>query len=414
MKIIIDPGHGGKESGAVAYGMMEKDLNLTIARILADRLEQSGISVDRSIIADVYHDSTTLSNLIVNSGATLCISCHNNSYNGSARGMEVIHSIHSNGALAKNIIAEVAKTGFPVRRAYSKKNDATGNDYYFVIRLTYPKVETIIVEFGFMDNLEDFKLLTNSEWQNKLTAAVAQAVKSYIPAETPSRTQILGNSILTSQQLKKALKDINPLAQESIADIYYALAPIYGVKSDLAFLQSMNETNWLKFTGVVKASQNNFAGLGATSSSNPGLSFPTVEAGVEAHIQHLYAYSSTSPIPAGRTLYDARFGLVTRGSAVYWEDLNGKWAVPGFGYGESILALQKMVYEKYPSGSSEEPQDPDPPVETPVHWAKECNDELMAAGLLYDDHTKTLDSYATEGMLICLVNRLRKEFLKNG
>lgn len=42
------------------------------------------------------------------------------------------------------------------------------------------------------------------------------------------------------------------------------------------------------------------------------------------------------------------------------------------------------------------------------HWAKQDNDELLSAGILKSDHTETLDSTATEGLVISLVNRLRK------
>lgn len=45
----------------------------------------------------------------------------------------------------------------------------------------------------------------------------------------------------------------------------------YGVKADLAFLQAMHETNWLKFTGAVKPGQNNFAGLGTAGGGNTSI-----------------------------------------------------------------------------------------------------------------------------------------------
>lgn len=417
MKIIIDSGHGGHDPGAVAFGKSEKDLNLVFAKLLASKLEQQNLNVDKSLIIDKYHSPEELTGLIKQSGASLCISCHNNAYNGAVRGFEIIHSIHTEGDLAQSILDEVKKTGFPVRKAYSRKSTSTANsgqDYYYIIRLTYPQVETLIIEFGFMDNTEDFKMLTDPAWQDKLTNAAATAIRKYYPAETDIKTQINGKSILTPSQLKKALKDANPDANSAIADTYYTIAQIYGIKADLAFLQSMHETNWLKFTGAVKKEQNNFAGLGAANGKS-GESFPSVEAGVEAHIQHLYAYSTLEALPAGRTLYDTRFHLVKRGSAPNWEDLNGKWAVPGVGYGEQIVELQKTIFNKYPPEAEEPPssggESPEP---SPVHWAKPCNDELMEAGLLYNDHSNTLDQPASEGMVICLINRLRKEFLKNG
>ncbi|SHJ66830.1 Mannosyl-glycoprotein endo-beta-N-acetylglucosaminidase [Geosporobacter subterraneus DSM 17957] len=412
MKIIIDSGHGGKDSGASGFGVKEKDLNLVYARLLAVKLENYNIEVDRSLINDHYYSPDELTDKIKKSGADICISCHNNAANGAARGFEVIHSIHSQGTLAKLTAEEVRKTGFPVRRVFSRESTApsrVGQDYYYIIRGTYPTVETIIVEFGFMDNGEDFKLLTDPAWQDRLTAAVAAGIDKYINSSIALKTRIQGNSILLPEQLKAALKAVNSAANTSIVDTYYRIAPVYGIKADLAFLQAVHETNWLRFTGVVKPEQNNFAGLGATGPSNPGLFFPTAEAGVEAHIQHLYAYAATTSIPEGRTLYDKRFHLVRRGSVTYWEDLNGKWAVPGIGYGERIVELQRTVAERYPL--PDKPVTPEIP-STP-HWAKVCHDELRKAGLLLNDHIDTIDQPATKGVVFCLVNNLRKELIKN-
>lgn len=415
MRVIIDPGHGGSDTGAVAFGTSEKTLNLLLAEKLATKLEALQMTVDRSLINDYTYSSTELTNLIKESGAALCISCHCNAFNKTARGFEGIHSIHSDGKLVQYITDEIKKTGFSVRRVFSRPSTtSTNTDYYYVIRLTYPKVETVILEFGFMDNADDFALLTDPSWQDTLTQAAALGIQRYVPAQVNTKTEIQGGPILTHQQLRMALADVNNSFSPAIIDQYYDLAPLYQIKPDLAFLQAVHETNWFRFTGIVKKEQNNFAGLGATGKVQ-GVSFPTMEAGVEAHIQHLYAYSTNTSLPAGRTLYDTRFSLVSRGSACYWEDLNGKWAVPGIGYGEAIVGLQKMIANRYPAT----PPVKEATVATPSqpaapHWAKDCNDELLAAGLLYDDHSKTLDQPASEGMVICLINRLRKEFEKNG
>ncbi|MCX7745940.1 MAG: N-acetylmuramoyl-L-alanine amidase [Clostridia bacterium] len=409
MKVIIDSGHGGSESGAVAFGLKEKDLNLIFSRLLAQKLKQMAIDVDESLINNDYHTPKMLTDLIKKSGAKLCISCHNNAFNGKARGLEVIHSIHSKGILSNMILEEVKKTNFTVRRAFSRPSTSPsggGRDYYFIIRLTYPEVETIIVEFGFMDNMEDFKMLTDPAWQDRLTTAVAKGIKNYLFGIITDKTPIVGEALLTPYQLKKALKERNPQANPVIVDLYYRISKYYGIKADLAFLQSMHETNWLKYTGVVKPEQNNFAGLGATGGSNPGESFPSPETGIEAHIQHLFAYAAIQPVPPGRIVYDTRFNLVQRGIAPNWEDLNGKWAVPGVGYGDRIVSMRKNIMAVYPPGGPDDE-------ETKDHWGKACNDELMKAGLLYNDHSYKLSLNATEGMVICLVNRLRKHLTES-
>jgi hypothetical protein len=75
-----------------------------------------------------------------------------------------------------------------------------------------------------------------------------------------------------------------------------------GVRWDYAFFQMLIETNYLTFrrpNGVpagVPASDNNFAGLGATISGRPGEHFNDVKTGVLAHLQHVLMYSTT-PVP---------------------------------------------------------------------------------------------------------------------
>nr|WP_238378776.1 glucosaminidase domain-containing protein [Halalkalibacillus sediminis] len=141
--------------------------------------------------------------------------------------------------------------------------------------------------------------------------------------------------------MNQFVKSINPNAKE-LGAYYLKFGQYYGIRGDIAFAQAMHETNYLRFTGVVQPEQNNFSGLGATGSDNPGASFDTPEESALAHIQHLYAYASTEPLPDKYPLVDPRFNLVTRGSATTWQALNGKWAVPGENYGQSIL----QIYEK--------------------------------------------------------------------
>ena len=129
--------------------------------------------------------------------------------------------------------------------------------------------------------------------------------------------------------------------------IYYEEAVAEGIKAEVAFVQAMKETGWLQFTGVVKAEQYNFAGMGATGNSVSGESFKDVREGVRAQIQHLKAYGSTKSL--NQTCVDNRFKYVERGSAIYVEWLsipnNPKkkgWAAAK-GYGVDIVKMiQKL------------------------------------------------------------------------
>ncbi|WP_176555701.1 glucosaminidase domain-containing protein [Virgibacillus ndiopensis] len=154
----------------------------------------------------------------------------------------------------------------------------------------------------------------------------------------------MGPTFLSSEQMNQYVKEINPNALE-LGNDYVAFGEYYGVRGDIAFAQAMHETDFLRFTGVVQPNQNNFCGLGATGPDNPGASFETPREGIIAHIQHLFAYASTNPLPDEYPKIDPRFYLVSRGSATTWVGLNGKWAVPGDNYGQSILNLYERMLE---------------------------------------------------------------------
>lgn len=198
--IILDPGHGGTDSGAVSAGRkyLEKDLNLVMAGRIAAKLAGS-VKVKLTREGDTTLDPAPRAKLVRGSGAHLCLSLHHNAFNGLARGAEVIHSIKSDGKLAKMIYANLVAAGIPGRRVFGKESDVKpGKDYYFMIRDTAP-VETIIVEFGFVDNAEDLRLVTDPAMQDRMADAVARAVVEYLsPAATASVTLPVGGRVPTT------------------------------------------------------------------------------------------------------------------------------------------------------------------------------------------------------------------------
>lgn len=118
-----------------------------------------------------------------------------------------------------------------------------------------------------------------------------------------------------------------------------------------------------------------------------------------AHIQHLYAYCSTSAVPVGEKIVDPRFKLVTRGSATTWESLNGKWAVPGTNYGQDILAIYQKVVEFEVKGKDYD-----------GHWAEKEIDKVVAAGLMVGDEKGNFnpDEPLTRAELAVVVGHLLK------
>ncbi|SHJ01081.1 N-acetylmuramoyl-L-alanine amidase [Geosporobacter subterraneus DSM 17957] len=162
--LIIDPGHGGKDSGGGSNNhWKEKDFVLDISLYQFTRFQELNLPVTMTRSADIYLDARTRTKIVRESGAPYCISNHINA--GGGEGAETIYSLYSDGNLARGILEELRRAGQPVRRAFTRASDAvSGQDYYFMHRQT-GKVKTVIIEYGFADHPEEIKRLQRNWMQ---------------------------------------------------------------------------------------------------------------------------------------------------------------------------------------------------------------------------------------------------------
>lgn len=132
---------------------------------------------------------------------------------------------------------------------------------------------------------------------------------------------------------------------ETLARLFLDEGAIEGVTGDVAFMQSIVETGWFRFSGTVPAGFNNFAGIGATDTNPSPAMFSDAQTGVRAQIQHLRAYADATAVsctvpPLRLPCVDPRFHLVVpKGRAPTWNQMgNGNWATAST-YASSILRL---------------------------------------------------------------------------
>lgn len=149
--------------------------------------------------------------------------------------------------------------------------------------------------------------------------------------------KIIGKAEATAEQMAAYLLSVNPEPKINMPTIAFCRLFLYmgaleGVRGDALFAQSCKETGNFKFLGTVKPEQNNYAGLGTTDANTPGATFPDEATGILAQAQHAKAYATTDALNYERV--DPRYDLVVQigksGTAPEWEDLGGKWAVPGY------------------------------------------------------------------------------------
>jgi hypothetical protein len=179
-------------------------------------------------------------------------------------------------------------------------------------------------------------------WDNPNRSVV---FRSNIRPYNSQMDQIMGNGLTTEVQLIMFIKtqDSNMInTVPEIAKFYREESAIEGVNHDIAFSQMCLETNFLQFGGTLKPEQNNFGGLGSLGGASESASFPTIQIGVRAHIQHLKAYASYEPLV--QDIVDPRFEFVTRGIAPFVQQLSGRWSDDST-YGDQILALLRRLYE---------------------------------------------------------------------
>ena len=179
-KVIIDPGHGGTDSGATGNNLLEKAYNLLISKYMYDRFKQLGIPVAITRDSDTTLSPTdrvnTILNKFGNSSDTILISNHVNS--GGGEGAEVIYALRNKDTLARRILENIGAAGQETRKYYQRRLPSdTSKDYYFIHRNT-GNLEPLIVEYGFIDDTKDVEFL--KENYKELAEAVISAVANYI------------------------------------------------------------------------------------------------------------------------------------------------------------------------------------------------------------------------------------------
>ena len=206
MTICLDPGHGGSDSGATAFGAKESDLTLKIAQYCKEELSKYDVNVvmtrttDTRLSEEAAMDLKNRVEVAKKAGASYFISIHiNSAANSAAKGAEVYYpntsgnkNLSSNGqALAKAIQSQLAALGLYDRgikiRNYtdgttSSNPNSSDQDYYGVIRYAkQANITGLIVEHCFISNKEEFdKYLGSDAKLQQLGIADARGIVSVL------------------------------------------------------------------------------------------------------------------------------------------------------------------------------------------------------------------------------------------
>lgn len=171
--VVIDPGHGGTDTGAVAAsGLYEKDVNLAVSLLLAGMLQQDGAAV---ILTRPDDEDVTLAEraeIANRSVADLFVSVHGDSHTDPTKsGFTVYYSSAEGAVLAKAVHNQM-------RRQLSIGSLGMRTADFYVLNNTW--IPAVLVEVAFLSNPSEAQLLANPAFQKRAATAILRGIEDYL------------------------------------------------------------------------------------------------------------------------------------------------------------------------------------------------------------------------------------------
>lgn len=196
--IVIDPGHGGIDGGAQSSaGRSEKDINLSISRQLKKQMEREGITViltrnkDQGLYEESQNgairslktqDMRARKSIIDKSNADLVLSIHLNSFtqDNSVKGAQVFYPQFGEENMVKKSkkAAEIIQKNLNKEINTEKPRTELGKSDVLLLREA--KLPTVIVECGFLSNIEDAENLCNKNYQKRIVKVLNKSICSHL------------------------------------------------------------------------------------------------------------------------------------------------------------------------------------------------------------------------------------------
>ena len=176
-KVVIDPGHGGADPGAVGInGLKETDIVLEVSKSVSEFLTNKGV---KTILTRNYDKTLELQprvNKANNSRADAFVSIHANATRGKRKDVNGLETYYYSGfkgySLAKNIQKEILIT------SPQSPDRGVRRSRFYVIRKT--SMPAALVEIGFVTGVYDANLLSQKNYRDKMSFAIARGILNYL------------------------------------------------------------------------------------------------------------------------------------------------------------------------------------------------------------------------------------------
>ena len=189
--IVIDAGHGGEDSGAVANGLLEKDINLSISLKLRDMLEAAGYKVvmTRDTDKSIYDSSAQTTrekkvsdlknrtDIINGSEDNILISIHQNKFEQSQYyGTQMFYSVNS--PESEQLAEELRRSVTSMLQPDNKRELKPSTDSIYILKQA--EIPAVIVECGFLSNPQEAEKLSSQEYQQQMAFAIFCGIIGYM------------------------------------------------------------------------------------------------------------------------------------------------------------------------------------------------------------------------------------------
>lgn len=174
--IVVDAGHGGKDPGTLYGNIYEKDIVINVAKLVQQKLENSGAKVVMTRSDDSFPSLQDRVDITKEHYAELFVSIHVNAAGSSAQGTETYYdtSENDNGVESRNLAEEIQKQ---IIELVGTNDRGIKDNEFYVIRNQY--IPSVLVELGFITNSEDLSKLTSATYQELYAEAIFRGIKNY-------------------------------------------------------------------------------------------------------------------------------------------------------------------------------------------------------------------------------------------
>jgi len=194
--VVIDPGHGGKDSGATVGGVVEKDLTLDVAQRVERLLQAEGMATVMTRVGDGYLSLAERVALTNRVPSCIFVSIHfNEGGKESSRGIETYYADHQTVPgkpiaswlpflqraayqmpnVESQSLAGFVQEALVARTQASNRGTKTGQ-YFVIANVRHP---AILVEGGFISSKDDMAKLSSIDYREQIAAAITEGIFRY-------------------------------------------------------------------------------------------------------------------------------------------------------------------------------------------------------------------------------------------